>query len=159
ADGGDHDWRSPCPAGVRREALGGFCRIGRLCRNSGDQKWDSSTWLSLLLLLLSHSKPVSQRCRLYRARLTTLTTQNAKGRHPGTLPLLSNSWPICVPTWPGWSASSPAAASPVVDDGLSLCEAHIRNHAQLAALGWDPLEYLRGQAKLTLRLARGEPGG
>jgi hypothetical protein len=50
----------------------------------------------------------------------------------------------------------PEALAQVVADGVALCQEHVRNHERLAALGWDPLEYLRGQAELTLRLARGK---
>jgi hypothetical protein len=47
----------------------------------------------------------------------------------------------------------------LVADGLAICEGHIRGCAKLAAQGWDPLKYLRGQARLTLALARGERQG
>jgi hypothetical protein len=53
----------------------------------------------------------------------------------------------------------PAVVARVVADGVAVCEGHIRDHDKLAAQGWDPLEYLRGQVLLTLALARGEPQG
>jgi hypothetical protein len=53
----------------------------------------------------------------------------------------------------------PELVARLTADGIALCEGHVRNHAQLAARGWDPLEYLRGQVALTLALARGEPQG
>jgi hypothetical protein len=53
----------------------------------------------------------------------------------------------------------PGPLANVVADGIALCEDHIRNHRELAAQGWDPAEYLLGQARLTLALARGERQG
>jgi hypothetical protein len=50
----------------------------------------------------------------------------------------------------------PEAIARLVGDGVALCEGHIRGREQLAAQGWEPLEYLRGQVQLTLALARGE---
>ena len=47
----------------------------------------------------------------------------------------------------------PEPLARVIADGLALCEGHARDHEKLAAQGWDQLEYLRGQAKLTRALA------
>src|SRR5262245_32567023 len=42
----------------------------------------------------------------------------------------------------------PEPIARLVADGVALCEGHIRGQEKLAAHGWDPLEYLRGQAAL-----------